>query len=120
MQSVAAGYNGVDWRRNIIWKKGRYIAVVDELHCREPGEYRCRCLWRVVGDVDASPGQVLLSQAGTQLLLLNADDSMQQIVEDPGGPWGGYPHHDGALHVVHQKQTERLAEGEQITFLHLF
>ncbi len=120
VQSVAAGYNGVDWHRNIIWKKGRYIAVVDELHCREPGEYRCRCLWRVVGDVDASPGQVLLSQAGTQLLLLNADDSMQQIVEDPGGPWGGYPHHDGALHVVHQKQAERLAVGESITFLHLF
>ena len=118
--SEVVGYNGVDWRRNLIWRKGRYIAVVDELYCREPGEYRFRCLWRVVGDVTASPGRVRLCQGGAELFLLHADDSTRQIVEDDGGPWSGYPHHDGAVHVVHQKIAVRLQAGESFTFLLVF
>lgn len=118
--SEAAGYNGVDWRRNLIWRKGRYIAVVDELHCRESGEYHCRCLWRVVGDVMADVGQVRLHQDGAELFLLHADDSTREIVEDDGGPWSGYLHHAGAVHVVHQKIAARLQTGESLTFLHVF
>ena len=120
VQSEAAGYNGLDWRRNLVWRKGRYLAVVDELICREPGDYRCRCLWRVVGDVDGGRERLRLRQGEAELFLLCADDSAAEIVEDPGGPWGGYPHHRGPLHVVHRKVHRRLREGESILFAHVF
>ena len=120
VQSEAAGYNGLDWRRTLVWRKGRYLAVVDELLCREPGDYRCRCLWRVLGDVDGGPGRLRLRQGEAELFLLCADESAAEIVEDPGGPWGGYPHHRGPLHVVHRKIHRRLREGESLCFVHLF
>ncbi len=120
VQSEAAGYDGLDWRRSLVWRKGRCLAVVDELLCREPGDYRCRCLWRVVGEVDGGPGRLRLRQGDEELFLLCADDSEAEIVEDPGGPWGGYPHHRGPLHVVHRKVHRRLRAGDSILFLHVF
>ena len=120
VQSEAAGYDGLDWRRTLVWRKGRCLAVVDELLCREPGDYRCRCLWRVVGDVDGGPERLRLRQGDEELFLLCADDSDAEIVEDPGGPWGGYPHHRGPLHVVHRKVHRRLRAGDSIRFLHVF
>ncbi|MEE2658846.1 MAG: FG-GAP-like repeat-containing protein [Candidatus Latescibacterota bacterium] len=117
--SEVAGYNGVDWRRSLIWRPGRYIAVVDELCCRDPGEYDTRCLWRVVGDVSASLGRVCLQQGDEQLFVINADESMRQI-KDTGVAWEGYPHHDGPIQVIHQKISGALDVGESIVYLHVF
>ncbi len=119
VQSEVVGYNGVDWRRNLIWRRGRYIAVVDEMRCTEAGEFSCRCLWRVVGDVTQTQELVGLRQGDVQLFVHNADGSVREIVDD-GAVWGGYPHHDGHVHVVHQKTSRRLKVGESIVFLHLF
>ena len=125
VQSMVVGYNGLDWRRDLVWRSGRYIAVVDELTCTEPGDYSCRCLWRVVGDVRAATGGVRLQQGDAELFVLHADDvndahTTREIVEDGGGAWGGYPHHNGPLHVIHQKTDRYLDAGESIRFLHVF
>lgn len=119
VQSEVAGYNGVDWRRNLIWRKDRYIAIVDELRCNEEGDYHCRCLWRVVGDVTDCEAGVALRQGEEELFLLNADSSVREIVDD-GAAWGGYAHHDGSVHVVHQKMNRHLRAGESVVFLHVF
>ena len=129
VQSEVVGYNGMDWRRNLIWRTGRYIVVVDELRCTEPGDFRCRCYWRVVGDVTAAAGRVGLHQDGVQLFLhsgnslrgntLSGDRSSMEIVDD-GAAWGGYPHHSGNVHVVQQKLNRRLEQGESMVFLHVF
>ncbi|MBT5058455.1 MAG: PQQ-binding-like beta-propeller repeat protein [Gemmatimonadetes bacterium] len=124
VQSEVAGYNGMDWRRNLVWRSGRYIVVVDELRCTEAGDFRCRCYWRVVGDVTEAVDRVGLQQDGVELFLhsghtLEADESSMEIVDD-GAAWGGYPHHSGNVHVVHQKLNRRLRQGESMFFLHVF
>lgn len=121
VQSVVRGYNGLDWRRNLIWRPGRYIVVLDELHCQVPGEFRCRCLWRLVGDVDTTTGGDLrLQQGDVSLRLINADASVSELVADSAGPWGGYPHHDGAVQVLHQKQAAALQSGDTMRFVNVF
>ena len=120
VQSEAPGYNGLDWRRSLVWRKGRYLVVLDELLCREPGDYRCRCLWRVIGDISAGEDRLRLRQGDVELSLICADGSTGEVVEDPGGPWGGYPHHRGPLHVAHRKIARRLRAGESILFAHVF
>lgn len=49
-QTSVPGYSGLDWRRHILWRKGEYFFVADELEALEEGEYNTRCYWRTLGE----------------------------------------------------------------------
>ena len=57
-------YCGVDWHRHVLWQKGRYFLVFDQLTAREAGEYRFKCLWRSLGDGKLKGQDFLSTQLG--------------------------------------------------------
>lgn len=49
-QTYLNGYNGVDWRRNIIWSKENFFLVVDEVEAVEGGNYGLNAIFRTLSD----------------------------------------------------------------------
>ncbi len=43
--TVARAYNGADWYRNIVWLKGEYFLVLDQLTAQEKGDFLADCHW---------------------------------------------------------------------------
>ena len=121
MQTEATGYNGVDWRRNIFWGKGRYFAVIDQLQCTEAGDYRCYCLWRLVGEAELRGSRACLHQEGEHFYIDNADGSAQEIVADlhVKSRWSNYPHAGDILHVLHQQAARTMQPGENLVYINL-
>ncbi|HJN15502.1 MAG TPA: hypothetical protein QGH10_08435, partial [Armatimonadota bacterium] len=74
-QTQCAGYNGVDWRRNILWRKNAYFAVVDELEAVEDGDFSFQSIWRTMGKVDLRPDRMLVEQGGERFCLINANEA---------------------------------------------
>ena len=122
VQTEAAQYNGVDWRRALCWRKGRYVAVIDQLHCLIAGQYDCRCLWRLVGEVETRGEHLHLHQQGEDFFLHHANMGTQEVVPDAheGGLWRAYAYADPVIQVVHQTQSRTLAPGEDLGFLNIF
>ncbi len=42
-------HSGADWTRSIVWRKGGYFLVFDEVKAREDGDFNLQCLWRTLG-----------------------------------------------------------------------
>lgn len=38
-------FNGIEWDRNIFWRRGRYLAVIDLCKTRQPGQFSLNNLW---------------------------------------------------------------------------
>ncbi len=121
VQTEASGYNGVNWLRNIFWGKGRYFVVIDRLHCTRAGDYHCRCLWRLVGEVEEKGPDVVLHQQGETFYVRSASGTEQEVVPDfhEKSRWAAYPHADSVLNILHQKSGGMLQNGEDITFVNL-
>ena len=121
VRTEAAGYNGVDWQRDLFWRKGRFMVVMDRLRCYEAGDYHLQCLWRMVGDPELKPDGVHIRQDGELFCIHNADGSVQEIVPDSHvkSRWGSYPHSDGTISVLHQRTGCGLDAGTSFTFMNL-
>ena len=121
VRTEAAGYNGVDWQRDIFWRKGRYMVIMDRLRCYEAGHYNLQCLWRMVGDTELGEDGVRIRQKGEGFHIRNVDGSAQEIVPDPHvkSRWGTYPFADGKLSVLHQRMGCPLDAGTSFTFMNL-
>lgn len=121
LRTEASGYNGADWLRDIFWRRGRYMVVMDRLRCFEAGDYRLQCLWRTVGDTALDAGGVRIRQEGEEFHIRNVDGSVQEIVRDPHvkSRWVSYPYSDGTISVLHQQTECTLDAGTSFTFLNL-
>ena len=121
VQTEASGYNGVDWRRNIFWSKGRYFVVIDQLQCTAAGDFRCYCFWRLVGTADLQGTRTCLQQEGEQFYLHNASGATQEIVADAHekSRWKNYPHAGDMLQILHQQAARDLQPGESLAFANL-
>ena len=73
LRTSLQNYNGIDWFRNILWVKGRYFAILDELVAREPGEYAFQCHWKMIGRPRLTEDAFAVSQGDEQAFLKNAD-----------------------------------------------
>ncbi|MCC7262283.1 MAG: PQQ-binding-like beta-propeller repeat protein [Candidatus Latescibacteria bacterium] len=122
VQSEAAQYNGLDWRRCLCWRKGRYMAVIDQLRCQLGGTYELRCHWRLVGEVRPGGQTLRLRQQGEDFHLHQASPGAWELAPDAheGGLWKAYPFADPVIQVLHQTQERALAPGEDLGFLNLF
>ncbi len=49
-QTYVNGYNGANWRRNIIWNKEKYFLVIDEVEAQEVGDYSIKAVFRTLAD----------------------------------------------------------------------
>ncbi len=49
-QTYLNGYNGVNWRRNIIWNKENYFLVIDEVEAEEDANFGMNLILRTLSD----------------------------------------------------------------------
>ena len=116
------GTTELNWRRNIFWGKGRYFAVIDQLQCTEAGDYRCYCLWRLVGEAELKGSRVrVCTRRAKHFYIDNADGSAQEIVADlhVKSRWYNYPHAGHILHVLHQQAARTMQPGENLVYINL-
>ncbi len=49
-QTYLQSYNGVTWRRNIIWNKENYFLIIDEVEAEEAGTYGMSAIFRTLSE----------------------------------------------------------------------
>lgn len=127
VRSDLVDYNGMDWSRNLLWAKGRYFVVIDQLQAREPGDYDLRCYWRLLGDAQLEDRTLEVTQPGAHFYVANADVSIPLLKEfDPSleartlvGDWSAYPYADNVVRVLVQRQRAPLSAGQSAYFINL-
>ncbi len=111
-QTQVRDYNGVDWRRNIIWAKEKYFVVLDELTAREEGDFGAQCIFRTMGEREMQPDRVLVHQDMARFALVTDGHptwSVHPVTPPSAARWG-----------LFENQNARLAAGESMTFQNMF
>ena len=111
-------YHGVNWRRNIIYRRGAYFVVIDVCRAEEAGEYGMACVWRSPngGRLD---GRTWTIRSGLDECVLRSADAspmrLEPIKDRPLGDW-----HEAAGYMLLQDRSGPKAVGEVTTFRNLF
>ncbi|MCK4590668.1 MAG: heparinase II/III family protein, partial [Candidatus Latescibacteria bacterium] len=118
------GYNGVDWTRDLLWVKGRYILVTDSLNLMKDADYDLRCLWRTLGDVRLEGDDLTVEQEGVFFRIRNADDSDKSLETEESrvagqDPYKGYKYADGPIRIFKQRKVLRGRSGDVEQYFNL-
>ena len=111
-------YHGVNWRRNIIYRRGTYFVVIDVCRAEEDGQYGMACVWRCpnAGRLD---GKTWTVRSGLDdFVLRSADESrvrLELIKDRPLGDW-----HEAAGYTVVQDRSGAKSVGDVTSFQNLF
>jgi outer membrane protein assembly factor BamB len=100
-QTTGTGFNGADWQRRIIWKKGGYFLFLDRIVAREPGAYRLENRWRLRGDVTLDGNTVTVRQGDRSFFIRSADEAsrvLKVVPDDIYSRWD-YPYGPAATTV---------------------
>ncbi|MEX2574258.1 MAG: hypothetical protein WD317_08175, partial [Balneolaceae bacterium] len=114
-------YTGLNWSRNILWRKGESFIVIDRLEAQQAGEYDLRARWRVLGETDLDGRTLSVTQPGARFHISNADESLFEFEEEEPGQsdWSRYEHAAPVVTTWVQRRRETLAEGESLAFVNL-
>lgn len=114
-------YGGVDWQRNILWRKGQYFLVIDAMCARQDESYDFRAMWRLLGETELGTSQLVVSQQDRHLTITNLDGAAQSLSVDrfSTADWSVYTHADPTIRVLNQNRSEQLRTGEAAIFLNL-
>ncbi len=63
-QSLLSDYDGLDWRRSLLWEAKDFFVVIDELRARSQADYAARCFWRTLGEVQLDGNRLQVTQRG--------------------------------------------------------
>lgn len=121
-ETVLRDYAGVDWHRNIIWRKGKWFVMADELQAREAGDYSFRVLWPTVGKVTLEPDGMDVEQAGQHCAIRMTPNLRFTLSEDAeyGSNWRGYEFiEDEVVCTLTGIWNGHLEAGEQVTLFTL-
>ncbi|KYH40564.1 MAG: hypothetical protein AYL32_010940 [Candidatus Bathyarchaeota archaeon B26-2] len=119
------GYNGTRWSRNILWRKGKFFLVIDDLEAEEDAEYDFRCLWRILGRTDLERNHLISEQKGVEFHMQNAGGISSLTYKERDAfkdksLWEGYEYADDLVTNWVQRIVRRLAAGEHTYFINLF
>lgn len=120
-RTVSPDYNGCDWTRSIVWRKGKWFVVLDRLLARDDGEYRFEATWRTRGDVTLDHGTLTAKQGDAAFYIKSADIAERSLRKEPDGTrsnWN-YPYGDGALTIETAVKRETLNVNESWDFANL-
>ena len=120
-RTLNENFNGADWERNIIWKKGRYFLFLDRIMAREDGNYRLECRWRTRGDVHLSDNLLRVSQGDTHFFISSTDDARKQLIteEDTYLSNWNYPYGNGVTSILYSRKDTSLKKSEDWMFVNL-
>ncbi|HUS80025.1 MAG TPA: hypothetical protein VM283_02080, partial [Armatimonadota bacterium] len=118
-RSRLAGYNGVDWDRCVIWPKGRYFLVVDDLRATESGDYNFQCIWRTLGRAELQGRRWTSEADGRVFNLIACSDAALSQKESAGFSLNSPPLAlDKARRLV-EASGRKLALGDALQFANL-
>jgi outer membrane protein assembly factor BamB len=120
-RTASRDYNGADWLRNIIWKKGKYFVFLDEIRAREAGEYRLDCRWRTRGDTALESGNLTVRQGEKEFRILSADGLPRRLTTEKESYWNtwDYPWGKKELEILRAGETAALEPGDNRLFANL-
>ncbi len=121
-ETTLRDYAGVDWHRNIIWRKGEWFVVADEMQAKEAGDYSFRVLWQTIGNVTLEADGIDIEQAGQHCAIRMTEDLRFTVHNDPvyGANWGAYEFiDDPVVRTLTGIWNGRLEAGEQVTLFTL-
>ncbi len=112
-QTYLNGYNGANWRRNIIWNKERYFLVIDEVEAVEPGDYSLLAVFRTIsqGKPEVDTDRVRATYKNRAFNIVS--NSYAQI------KLAGTLPPVGERHAIMQNLTPQLQRGEVARFMNL-
>jgi len=111
-------YNQTDWHRNVLWRKGEFFVVLDELCAKQDGEYSFQCLWRTMGDARVEGADFVAEQDGDRFLVKNASPvDRLRITCDVFGI--DFETGQGPVKKLHQVANAKLAAGERYVYANL-
>ncbi|MBM3497100.1 MAG: hypothetical protein FJX74_00365 [Armatimonadetes bacterium] len=86
-------YAGADWRRHVLWLKGKCFIIADQLIAREAGAYSVRPIWQTIGEVTPIDGGLSITQDGQHAAIVCAPKGRLTVTDDPdtGRNWSAYP-----------------------------
>ncbi|MHB9029672.1 MAG: hypothetical protein ACYC9O_12965, partial [Candidatus Latescibacterota bacterium] len=81
--STSHDFNGADWTRSVLWKKGRYFLVLDRVQALREGEYRLEQRWRSRGEGSLRGNTFTAEQDDAVFTILTADDAPRRFASEP-------------------------------------
>jgi len=120
-ETTLRAYSGVDWHRNILWNRGRYFLVVDEMEALEADEYTFRAIWQTLGQVKIRAGGLAVEQNGERFFIQGLPGPALKLEDDPvtGKNWTVYEHAEPVVRILQQIADVRLRKGESYRYFNL-
>ena len=120
-QTTLRSYSGVDWRRNILWSRGAYFLVIDEMEAQDEADYSLRAVWHTLGNVQRRHGGLAVEQNGEQFFIHGLTGPRIKLEDDPetGKNWDRYTHAEPIVRVLQQIVDVHLKKGEAYRFFNL-
>jgi outer membrane protein assembly factor BamB len=107
--STSPDFNGADWTRSIVWKKGRWFFVLDGVKALREGSYRLEQRWRCPGEGALAGNRFTVKQSDAAFSILSADDAPRRVEYDPDAPnVRAYPYGEGKLAVEYARKDVKL------------
>lgn len=72
-------YNGAEWTRRIVWRRGGYVLVDDRVEALQPGEFTLRCCWRPWGEATLEDNTLTVSHPPMTMRIVNADGAPARL-----------------------------------------
>ncbi len=116
--STSPDFNGADWTRSILWRRGRWFLVLDRVKALREGEYRLERRWRSRGEISLAGNRFSARQGDAALSIMTADDAPRRVEYEPDvflSTWN-YPYGDGRLGIDYSRRDVTLARDGEYTF----
>ncbi len=114
-------YSGVDWHRNILWNRGKFFIVVDEMEALVKADFSFRAVWQTLGKVEMQEGGLAVEQNGEQFFIKGLDNADLKLEDDTitGKNWAKYQHAEPVVRILQQISNVSLRKGENHTYFNL-
>ena len=117
-RSTARDYNGADWSRTVVWRKGKYFLFLDEIRAGKAGEYRLESRWRTLGEEARLAENRFSSRQKEMTLFITSADDAPRTVDDEEGTVD-FPFGNGRIAVEHGRKELAMAPNDAYTFASL-
>ncbi len=120
-ETTLRNYSGVDWHRNILWNRGLFFLVIDEMEALGEDDYSFRAIWQTLGNVSVRGGGLEVEQDGERFFIQGLKGPSLKLEDDEvtGKNWAGYPHADPVVRILQQIVDVHLKARETYRFFNL-